>query len=62
MNAGAILKRLRGNIPKREIAKAVGISESAYIKYERGERVPRDDVKKQIACFFGVSVESIFFT
>ena len=61
MTAGEKLKELRGNRSKQSVAKAIGVSESAYIKYERGERVPRDDVKKRVSEFFGVSVESIFF-
>lgn len=28
--------------------------------YERGERVPRDDLKMRIAKYFGVSVQEIF--
>jgi putative transcriptional regulator len=29
--------------------------------YERGERIPRDQIKKRIAQYFGQSVEEIFF-
>ena len=29
--------------------------------YERGERIPRDQVKKRIAHYFGKTVEEIFF-
>ena len=56
-----ILRHLRGKRSRREIAEALGVSYSAYMKYERGERVPRDDVKKKIADFYGVSVGAIFF-
>ena len=56
-----ILKELRGKRSCKEIANALDISESAYVKYERGERTPRDSTKKKIADFFGKSVESIFF-
>lgn len=61
MTQGKILRVLRGKRSCREIANALGISESAYVKYERDERVPRDSLKKKIADFFGKSVESIFF-
>ena len=61
MTVGEKLKKLRGKATKKEIAEAVGISESAYVKYERDERVPRDEVKRKLATLFGVSVESIFF-
>ena len=58
---GRILRDLRGNLSVKEVSEAVGVSESAYIKYERGERCPRDSVKIRIANFFGKTVESIFF-
>ena len=61
MTPGKKLKELRGKRSYKEIANALGISESAYVKYERGERIPRDSIKKKIADFFGTSVESIFF-
>ena len=61
MKADSKLQLLRGDRSRREIAESIGVSESAYIKYERGERVPRDSIKRKIADFFGVSVEYIFF-
>ena len=61
MSAGEILKSLRGGKSTSEIAEAVGVSNSAYVKYERGERVPRDEVKTRIAKYFNSSVEHIFF-
>lgn len=61
MTAGQKMRELRGERTKQEIADAIGISVSAYIKYERDERVPRDDVKRLIAKHFNVSVASIFF-
>jgi transcriptional regulator with XRE-family HTH domain len=38
---GAMLKRLRGNKPKREVAEALGITLRAYQYLESGERLPR---------------------
>lgn len=61
MTVGEKLRDLRGNKSKSAVAKAIGVSESAYVKYERNERVPRDEVKKRIASFFNKSVEEIFF-
>lgn len=61
MSAGEILRTLRGERSVAEVAKAVDVSNSSYIKYERGERVPRDEVKTRIARYYGSSVESIFF-
>lgn len=55
------LRKLRGNLPRETVAKAVGISKSALSMYENGHRIPRDIVKVKIAKFYGVSVASIFF-
>ena len=37
------------------------IPEDHYV-YERGERIPRDEVKIQIAKYFGKTVQEVFFT
>jgi putative transcriptional regulator len=61
----AIAKRLlslRGDRTREAVANAVGISVSALQMYENGHRIPRDDIKIRIAEFYGVSVESIFYT
>lgn len=62
MNASVILKDLRGQRSQSEMAAAVGVTKSAWAMYERGERVPRDEVKRRIAAYFGKSVQEIFFT
>ena len=62
MTAGEKMKKLRGNRSQEEIAKALGISYSSYSKYERDERVPRDNVKKKIALLFKTKVGDIFFS
>ncbi|MBR2343015.1 MAG: helix-turn-helix transcriptional regulator [Clostridia bacterium] len=46
---------------RAEVAAAVGISISAVAMYERGERIPKDDVKRKLADFYGKSVAYIFF-
>lgn len=56
-----VLRELRGDKTQKEVAKALGITASAWAMYERGERTPRDEVKVKIAKFFGKSVEEIFF-
>lgn len=62
MNAvGKKLVKLRGKKSPEEVAKAIGVSLSSYIKYERGERNPSDSVKRRIADFYGRSVGYIFF-
>lgn len=58
---GQTLRTLRGNRSREEVAEALKISKSALAMYERGERVPRDEVKLRIATYFHVPLESIFF-
>ena len=60
--AGQIMRELRGSKTKQQVADALGISFSSYVKYERDERNPSDNTKRRIAKYFGKSVESIFFT
>jgi transcriptional regulator with XRE-family HTH domain len=55
------LRELRGNKSQAEVAKAVGISPSAYAQYERGDRVPRDDIKKRLSDYYRRSVTFLFF-
>lgn len=52
---------LRGDRAKQDVANAIGISYSALSMYERGERVPRDDIKLRLAQYYDRSVEEIFF-
>ena len=61
VSIGAKLKKLRGRKSKSEVASAIGVSESAYTKYESGERNPKDSVKIKIAEYYKKSVGSIFF-
>lgn len=61
MTIGQKLRKLRGERTKQTVADAIGVSLSSYVKYERDERHPGDEVKKKIAKFFKTSVESIFF-
>jgi len=58
---GETLKKLRGSRTQAEVAKALGISISALSMYENGERIPRDEVKKRVAEYYGRTVQHIFF-
>ncbi len=57
------LKKLREdkNLTQNEAAKLIGVTSSALGNYEQGTRVPRDEIKKKISDFYGVSIESLFF-
>ncbi len=60
-NIGDRLIKLRGDRTQAEVAKACDISLSAIAMYERGERIPRDEIKIKLARFFNVTVESLFY-
>lgn len=55
------LVELRGDKSREQVAVDLGISYSAVVSYEIGERVPRDEVKIRIANYYNVGVEDIFF-
>lgn len=55
------LVKLRGARTQEEVARAVKISASALSMYEKGERIPRDEIKIRLANYYGKSVEAIFF-
>lgn len=56
------LKILRGERTQKEVADAIGITPMAISQYESAERIPNDVIKMKLAAYFGVSVESLFFT
>lgn len=53
-------RRLRGAIPtQREVAKYLGVSESAVNKWENGIAKPRADKLPAIAKLYGCSIEEL---
>lgn len=63
MECGKKLRELREQRgeTQEKTAKCIGISKSALNMYERGERVPRDEIKVKIAAYFESTVQDIFF-
>ncbi|GMU16124.1 helix-turn-helix transcriptional regulator [Waltera acetigignens] len=64
MDAKAIgerLMELRGERTQAETAKELNISVSALSMYERGERIPRDNIKIRIAALFQKPINEIFY-
>ena len=59
---GERLRELRGERSQQEVADAVGTSKMAISMYERGVRVPSDNVKIALAKYFDTTVEALFFT
>lgn len=63
MNAEVIgqkLRRLRGDKPRKDVAKALGISVSALTMYETGQRIPRDEIKILLSRYYDYPVEKNF--
>ncbi len=58
---GKRLSELRAEKTQAEVAKALHITISALSMYESGNRVPRDEIKKRIADYYGQTVQRIFF-
>lgn len=59
---GKRLRALRGNRTQKEVGDAIGVTAMAISFYERGERVPTDDMKVALAQYFNSTIEAIFFT
>ncbi len=53
--------RLRRKLSQKQVAEAVGITQSGYAMIETGRRHPRKEVMKKLADFFGVTVDELFF-
>lgn len=62
VSIGSALRTLRGKKTQREVSAALGVTKSSWSMYERGERIPRDEVKVEIAKYFGKSVQEIFYS
>ena len=65
MNSKAIGKKLvelRGEKTQAEVAKALKISVSTLSMYERGERIPRDNIKIRLSAYYKKPIQKIFFT
>lgn len=62
MTAGEKLRKYRGNKSVEQVASDLGISVSAYTKYERDERTPRPPLMIEIAKYYNKTVQTIFFS
>lgn len=58
---GKRLTELRGDRSQERVARDNNLSLSAYTKYERGERIPRDEIKIRLAAYYQKTVQEIFF-
>ena len=55
------LVEFRKGKPVREVAKDIGISAAAISHYENGRRVPKDDIKRKLASYYGTTVQNLFY-
>ena len=62
LEVGKRLRELRGKKTLDEVAKALGVTSMAVSLWERGERIPNDDIKIKIAAYYNTTVTAIFFT
>lgn len=62
LEVGKRLRALRGKKTLDEVAKALGVTSMAVSLWERGERIPNDDIKIKIAAYYNTTVAAIFFT
>lgn len=53
--------RKRKNLTQTAVAKALDVPITTYNAWEQGVNTPRDEKKKAIADFYGLSVGYIFF-
>jgi putative transcriptional regulator len=54
--------RVRRKLSQKQVAEAVGITQSGYAMIEGGRRHPRKEIMKKLADFFGVTVDELFFS
>lgn len=59
--AGERLRKLRGIRTRAGVSRETGIPYSTLQSYEEGKREPDGRTKEKLACYYGVTVESIFF-
>jgi len=58
---GERLRELRGSKSQITVANDIGVPQTVLSSWENDERQPRDEKKKLIADYYGVTVGSIFF-
>lgn len=64
MNAkkiGQRLRTMRGSRTLENVARALNLTPAAIGMYERGERIPRDEIKAKLAVYYNTTVGEIFF-
>ncbi|TDQ35237.1 helix-turn-helix transcriptional regulator [Aureibacillus halotolerans] len=55
------MRKLRGELSQRDLAKELGIPQSTYAMIETNQRFPRRDLQMKLANYFDVTVDELFF-
>ena len=58
---GQKLIKLRGDRTQQAVADELGVGVSTIGMYERGERIPKDEIKAALAKLYNKTVQEIFF-
>ena len=58
---GKRLIELRGDLKREVVAAENNISVSALTMYETGQRIPRDEIKVDLAKYYNTSVGKLFY-
>jgi transcriptional regulator with XRE-family HTH domain len=61
VEVGKRLRKLRGSRTLDEVGEGLGVTGMAVSLWERGERMPSDEMKVKIAAYYKKSVMSLFF-
>jgi transcriptional regulator with XRE-family HTH domain len=57
---GEKLRRLRGDTPQKEVAEALDIPQTTLSGLEKQSSIPRGDILKKLADYFGVAIEYFY--
>ena len=57
---GKNLREARGTVPRREVAKAIGIPSRILKLYEQGDSVPKDEIKAKISQYYNLPTVELF--
>ncbi len=61
-NTTMLKLRLSRKENQEDVARTVGVTQSAYAMIEGGHRHPRKVLQKQLAIHFGVTVDELFYS
>jgi DNA-binding XRE family transcriptional regulator len=53
--------RIEKKMTQMDLSKELGIPQATIASYETGARMPMDETKVQLARFFGVTIDELFY-